>query len=110
MQFVDYLVIGAEFFLMAVVIIGFIFEKHVIRIENAIFAELKRRFVRFKRLIRDFITKKLRKSERFMSWLYDEKPSISEQLEADYLIRVRVVKGWQNVPDDYQHRGLQNTR
>lgn len=117
MQFADYLVIGAELFLMAVLIIGFIFEKHVIRAENAFFMRAKRSIMRFKRTILRFyhiiccvIAEKLRNSEKFMNWLYDEKPSISQELEADYICSVKIIKGWQNVPSDYQQRGLQNIK
>lgn len=117
MQFADYLVISAELFLMAVLIIGFIFEKHVIRAENAFFARAKRSIMRFKRtilrfyrIICCFIAEKLRNSEKFMNWLYDEKPSISQEHEADYICSVKIIKGWQNVPSDYQQRGLQNIK
>jgi hypothetical protein len=117
MQFADYLVIGAEIFLALVVIIGCIFEKHVIREEIVLFLRAKRTIMRFKRSILRFyhkicfsIAEKLRNSEKFMNWLYDEKPSISQELEADYICKVRIIKGWQNVPSDYVQKGLQNIK
>lgn len=117
MQFADYLVIGAEVFLILVAIVGYIFEKHVIRAENVLFLRAKRTIMRFKRSILRFyhkicflITEKLRNSEKFMSWLNDEKPSISQELEADYICKVRIIKGWQNVPSDYVQKGLQNIK
>ena len=117
MQFADYLVIGAEVFLMLLIIIGFVFEKHVIREENVLFLRTKRTIVRFKRSILRFyhkicfsIAEKLRNSEKFMSWLNDEKPTVSQELEADYICKVRIIKGWQNVPSDYVQKGLQNIK
>ena len=77
LEIVKYCLLGAAAVLL---IIGFIFEQKIVKIEKELW-----------RIFKLWLAEKMRSSERFMMWLNGEKP-----IKTTYVFRVRVINGWQN--------------
>ena len=80
---------------VVLLIIGFKHEDKFIRFELPYRIRFRKWLSNMLLKLRLFIAKRLRKSERFMKWLYE--PSITEQIAQECnVIGVKIIRDWHN--------------